>query len=130
MRNGDVLVVGETPSLGRALRDLLDSGRIPTRYTEDPAEAVLRSPVAGTLGLVVVACTGLDCETARRWRGLGFPPSALLVVGSRDPERLAAGGVRGVSLPIDPAGFLAMIERLRAGPPARSAPRVGAPGRP
>ncbi|MHB8352030.1 MAG: hypothetical protein ACYDFT_04980 [Thermoplasmata archaeon] len=105
----EVLVVGETPSLGRSLRDLLESGLLRTRYTEDPAEALDSRTGSGGSTVVVVACTGLESETARGWLGRGLPRSALLVVGVRDPARLAQRGVRGVSLPIDPAELLDLV---------------------
>lgn len=139
MERADILVVGETPSLGRSLRDLLESGSHRTRYTEDPTEAMGVRAVAGAPSVVIVACNGLECETVRRWLDRGFPGASLLVVGARDPSRFAARGVRGVALPIDPRQFLELVEGMletsrpstvAPGPPVRPPePTVGVPAR-
>jgi len=113
MPNGGVLVVGETPSLGQSIVDLLESVHLRTEYVLDVDE---RGPVvslADRYALVVVACNEHRCLTARRWK-LGELPQdlPLLVVGSRDPVLATTRGVHQVPLPLEPDRFLTAVRSL------------------
>jgi hypothetical protein len=111
MEAGKVLVVGETPSLGRSIVDLLESGRVPSRYIRsvDPEQPL--SDLSGRVPLVIAACNEHVCATARRW-ARESPRVTLVVVGSRDRGLPVLPGVRVVPLPLRPARFLSLIRSL------------------
>lgn len=111
MEGRKVLVVGETPSLGRSIVDLLESGRVPSRYVRsvDPERPL--SDLSGSVALVIAACNEHFCATARRWAEES-PPLTLVVVGSRDPRLPGMPGVRVVPLPLRPGRFLSLIRSL------------------
>ncbi|MGA8542037.1 MAG: hypothetical protein WB947_00620 [Thermoplasmata archaeon] len=116
-----VLVVGETPSLGRSVADLLESGNIPYRFvyaieSEIPLETLFeRYPV------VISACNEVFCSTARRWSRGELPGVRLIVVGSRDPALRSMSGLRQLSLPVLPARLRSLLRTLFDGPdPPRS----------
>lgn len=125
MEHPEVLVVGETPSLGRSITDLLVSGDVPARYALDLNTEGAPTQLAERFPVVVAASNGPFCATARRWAKGEFPNVSLVVVGSRDPV-LAQGlkKVYLVSLPLLPARFLELIRELLA-----SAPTVSRPSR-
>ncbi|MFY9717038.1 MAG: hypothetical protein WAK40_03790 [Thermoplasmata archaeon] len=106
-----VLVVGETPSLGRSIVDLLESSGVRAHYVDDiHAEEPL-----GTLGrryrVVVAASNTHYCVSARQWASGELPDIALVVVGSRDPF-LARVKLQLVPLPLLPSRFLGVIRSL------------------
>ncbi len=110
-----VVVVGETPSLGRAIVDLLQSDGVDCRYVRglgarSTAERMLR----GTR-LVVVASNGPFSPTVRRWQREALAGPTLVVVGSRDPVATAAAVRHRVDLPLSPRPFLDLIRTLLAG---------------
>lgn len=112
-----VLVVGETPSLGRSIADLLESENVPARYVYDlDAEAPLGS-LADRYVVVVAACTGYFCATARRWMRGEMPGVKLVVVGSRDPILGTTPEVRQVELPLRASGFMHTVRELLASSP-------------
>jgi len=114
MRPIPVLVVGETPSLGRAVADLLDSEGISHRLVYDVRSDGPTEHVADRYTAVIVACNEQYCVTARlRARG-GVPGVALVIVGSRDPILSKLSGVRVIPLPLRPGPFLAEVNSLLA----------------
>ncbi|HTS33977.1 MAG TPA: hypothetical protein VMI55_08620 [Thermoplasmata archaeon] len=107
-----VLVVGETPSLGRSIADLLESENVPTRYVFDlEAEAPLAS-LGKRYAVIVAACSGYFCATARRWMRGEMPGTKLVVVGSRDPILGSTPEVRQVDLPLRASGFMGTVREM------------------
>lgn len=105
-------MVGETPSLGRSIADLLESENVPTRYVHDvEAEGPLAS-LAGRYSVVVAACSGYFCATARRWIRGEIPGVKLVVVGSRDPLLGTTPGLRQVELPLQASRFMGTVREL------------------
>lgn len=107
-----VLVIGETPSLGRSIVDLLESGGMRARYVADLQGQEPLSTLWNRYPVVVAACNEHYCATARRWAGGELPNVALVVVGARDPLLARAGKLHLVPLPLLPAGFLGLIHEL------------------
>jgi hypothetical protein len=108
----EILLVGETPSLGRSLLDLLTAAELPCRLVHDldpndPGLAGLHPTAA-----VVVACNEPFCRTARRWSRGELLLNGLVVVGSRDPILSTLPGVSVVPLPLAPATFLELARAL------------------
>ena len=112
MESSEVLVVGETPSLGRSITDLLQSGDVRTQYVLDVASEQPLSELASRFRVVVAACNGLYCNTARRWARGELPNVELVVVGSRDPLVVGGGNLHVVPLPLLPDKFLGMVRGL------------------
>jgi hypothetical protein len=128
MMTRGVLVIGETPSLGRSIFDLLESSGIPVRYVPD---LTLEPPLAGMAhryGVVVVACNGSYCATARAWAQEGVSDVDLVVVGARDRGVTARERLHVVELPLVPTGFLALIRSLLAASDPRADPGSSSPG--
>ncbi len=126
MRAPRVLVVGESPSLGSSISDLLGAGDVPHRLvvqldSESPLETVRERYL-----VVVAASNGYYCSTGRRWLQGELPGIALVVVGSRDPLLGHSPGVHRVALPLDPGLLLETIRGLLRG----SDPAGGPPPRP
>lgn len=105
-------MVGETPSLGRSIADLLESGGVPAHYVDDVTSAQPLSSLANRFPVVIAACNEHYCATARQWVRGELPNVALVVVGSRDPLLARAGKVHLVPLPLLPSRFLGMIHGL------------------
>ena len=84
-----ILVVGETPSLGQSVTDLLDAANLPVEFVHDIGSKAPLANLAARYPVVVVACNSYFCTTARRWAQGELPKVALVVVGSRDPLVLA-----------------------------------------
>lgn len=123
MENRVVLVVGETPSIGRALVDLLKTENVPCRFVDDVDSERPLSHLSERVAVVVAACNEQICSTARRWARGEIPNVPLVVVGSRDPTLISLTGARIVPLPLVPRPFLALTtELLAAAGPARDAP--------
>jgi hypothetical protein len=115
MSSSDVLVVGETPSLGRALADLLESDQLTCRYVEDLAR---EETELGETSVVVAACNATYSPTARKWIRGDLPRTHLVVVGSRDPSITPESGIHLVALPLPPKHFLRLVRGLvEVGPP-------------
>ena len=55
--------------------------------------------------IVIAACNGYICTTARRWARGELPNVAMIVVGARDPELAFIPGIFAVSLPLRPNPF-------------------------
>lgn len=113
MPNCGVLVVGETPSLGRSIVDLLEAEQLRAEYVLDVEGGGPVASLADRYSLIVVACNEHRCLTARRWK-LGELPRdlPLLVVGSRDPMLATTRGVHQVPLPLEPERFLSTVRCL------------------
>ncbi len=124
METPGVLVVGETPSLGRSIADLLESSGIHTRYVQDLGDEQPLSGLGRRYPVVVAACTGHHCATGRQWARGDVPDVPLVVVGSLDPVLPNVRNVHLVSLPLLPTGFLAMIRDLM---PASASPSHSLP---
>lgn len=107
-----MLVIGETPSLGRSITDLLESGDIQAQYVLDVASEQPLSDLARRYPVVVAASNGLFCTTARRWARGELPKVELVVVGSRDPVAIGGANLHAVPLPLLPATFLDLIRGL------------------
>ncbi|MGP8073101.1 MAG: hypothetical protein ACLPZM_08265 [Thermoplasmata archaeon] len=121
MESPEVLVVGETPSLGRSITDLLVSGDVRARYVHDLGSEGPLGTLARRFPVVVAACNSPFCATARQWVRGEIPDVALVVVGSRDPVLAqATKKVHLVSLPLLPARFLELIRDLMAAVPSGS----------
>jgi hypothetical protein len=95
-----VLVVGETPSLGRSIADLLEAWEVPNRYVHDLSVEPSLETLHERCPVVVVASNGPFCPTARRWLRSELPKVELVVVGSRDPALASAAGIHTVELPL------------------------------
>ncbi len=121
-----VLVVGETPSLGRSVVDLLESANVPCRFVYDVSAGHPLASLSDRFPVVVAACNEHFCATARRWSRGEFPNVQLVVVGSRDPTLLTMPEVRVVPLPLLPGPLLALTATLLAS--AESARRADASG--
>lgn len=115
-----MLVVGETPSLGRSIADVLEAGGVPIRLVYDVSAAHPLATLADRYPVVVVACNEHFCATVRRWAREEFPGVAVVVVGDRDPGLALFPGVRVVPLPLRPASFVAQVGELLAAAPPRT----------
>lgn len=118
-----MLVVGETPSLGRSIRDLLESGGLRAHYVDDVRAEQPLGTLAQRFPVVVAACNAPYCSTARRWASGEFPHVELVVVGARDPQLLRERRLHLVELPLLPGRLLGLVQRLIDGaakPPAAS----------
>jgi hypothetical protein len=105
-----VLVVGETPSLGRAIVDLLDAEGYRTAFTlhlDRVDDGLLR-----TTRLVIAAANGPYCATLRERRAGAVDGQELIVVGSYDPLVTVGPRVHPVQLPLQTAPFLALVRSL------------------
>lgn len=112
MTHPGILVIGETPSLGRSIVGLLESVGLPCRYSLD----VSASGDSGLDGVevVVVAANAHYCATLRAQQQGALGERELVVVGSRDPLGRAGPHVYPVELPLRPSDFLALIRSLMA----------------
>jgi hypothetical protein len=127
MSSADVLVVGETPSLGRSIVDLLESERLRTQYVLDVESEAPVTSLRDRYAVIVVACNELFCATARRWLHGELPDIPLVVVGARDPILATSKGVHQVPLPLRPASFLETVRALLAGASHRHRPAAPMP---
>jgi hypothetical protein len=107
-----VVVVAETPSLGRSLVDLLLSEGISCRLVSDLTPGELETWVPGSEPVILVACNEAYCRTARRWARGELPGSTLVVVGARDPELRNIPVIRVVPLPLRRESFFAVLGDL------------------
>ncbi len=107
-----VVLVGETPSLGRSVGDLLLSEGIACRIVSDLSPQEPASWMPGAEPVIVVACNEAYCRTARRWARGELGRSPLVVVGARDPELQTLRGARVVPLPLQPEPLLALLRHL------------------
>ena len=109
----EVLVVGETPSLGRSITDLLETENVRARHVLDLRDEGELSRLWLRAPVLVAASNGPFCTTARRWIRGEFPGVALVVVGSRDPVLTPElNRVHLVALPLQPDRFLGLIQEL------------------
>jgi hypothetical protein len=118
-----VLVVGETPSLGRSIADLLESDGIPVRYILDLEAEPPLSGSAHPYRVIVAACNAQQCATVHQWARGPFSNLDLVVVGARDPGVIPGVRLHLVELPLLPSRFSNMIRELLEA----ATPRVGAP---
>jgi len=108
----EIVVVGETPSLGRAIVDLLRAEGLPCRLVLELRGLDVERG-SGVVGPVVfVACNEAYCVTARRWSRGELPTARLVVVGARDPELASIRGLRVVPLPLRPQPLLALAREM------------------
>lgn len=116
-----VAVVAETPSLARAITDLLESDGERVVTTVDAGRGLVRllKDADRPVRLVISASNGFSCVTARRWEREEIGGVPLVVVGSRDPDLRSGRRVHIVPLPLAPDGFLGLVRGLvdRAGTP-------------
>jgi len=118
MESPEVLVVGETPSLGRSITDLLVSGDVHARYVHDVRSEEPLANLAHRFPVVVAASNSPFCQTARQWARGEIPGVALVVVGSRDPVLAdLPKKVHLVPLPLIPSQFLELVRELIAAVP-------------
>jgi hypothetical protein len=125
MEPPEVVVVGETPSLGRSVTDLLDSAGVRTRFVEDLRREPPERDEVGRLPIVIVASSGYSCATARQRSRGEVPNVTLVVVGSLDPALAGAANLCQVSLPLEPGRFLEMIRALLGAPGPIGGPPSG-----
>lgn len=116
MSGSSLVVVAETPSLGRSVLDLLESGGHPGRLVFDLPSELPPDWVRSSDPVVVVACNSPFCRTARRWASGEFPRLRLVVVGSRDPLLATLPRVEVVPLPLHPATLLLAVAERRGSP--------------
>lgn len=104
--------MGETPSLGRAIVDFLDSEGVPSRYTArlDPTG---RDDLQGVTVIIAAANTPY-CATLRAQLQGHLNGQELVVVGSRDSHLTEGPRVHVVGLPLDPTPFLSLVRSLAA----------------
>lgn len=118
MSASDLVVVAETPSLGRSVLDLLESGGHSGRLVLDLPSELPADWVRTNDPVVVVACNSPFCRTARRWARGEFAHVRLVVVGSRDPVLETLPQVEVVRLPLDPSMLLMAVADRRGAPSA------------
>jgi len=123
MSRGEVLVVGETPSLGQSIVDLLESEKLRTEYVYDVESKGPISSLGERFSVIVVACNEHFCVTARRWMHGELPNVSLVVVGARDPILATTKGVHQVPLPLQPCRFLEIVRGLLGGASHRDRPQ-------
>ena len=128
MRPRPVLVIGETPSLGRSVSDLLEVSGIPVELAYDIESKGPMAEIAARYSVIVAASSGYYCSTVRRWAREPTPRTALVVVGSRDPLASEDASLRLVPLPLAPGPRVGLI-RTQLSPSggargAGSAPRI------
>lgn len=126
-----VLVVGETPSLGRSVVDLLETANVPSHFIYDLGAEPSPSKISERYPVVIAVCNEHYCATGRRWIRGELPGVALVVVGSRDQSIQTVPGIRIVPLPLEPGPFVALISGLlasaQAAGPSRGTVRRGTP---
>jgi hypothetical protein len=110
-----VLVVGEPPSLGRSIADLLQSRIIRTEHAPESRQVDSPSYTVARFAVVVDACNQSYCTTALRWLVGELPTSALVVVGSRDPTVDRIPRIHCVTLPLRTAVLWELIRGLTHG---------------
>jgi hypothetical protein len=115
MELAPILVVGETPSLGRSIVDLLESGSLPCQFVLDLEEVGPLANLSERYPVVVAACNEAYCSTVRRWSRGEFPRVSFVVVGSRDPALRSVPGLRTIPLPLVPDRLLSVIRSLTDG---------------
>jgi hypothetical protein len=111
-----LVIVGETPSLGRSIGDLLVSEGIPCRLVSDLTPRELESWPSGPPPVILVACNEVYCRTARRWARGEFPGAALVVVGARDPELRFVRGARVLPLPLQRERLFGVLREFNPEP--------------
>jgi len=115
-----VLVIGETPSLGRSIVDLLEAEGVHAVYVDDIRSQGPLTSLAQRFPVVVAACNAPYCQTARQWVGGELPDVTLIVVGTRDPALRESPRLRLFPLPLLPSRFLGIVHGLLdAGTPSR-----------
>jgi hypothetical protein len=112
MGSPEILVVGETPSLGQAIADLLEAAGFPTRLVPSVRGVAPGGFGEGSYRVVVAACNASDCFTALAWGRGDFPRTSLVVVGSRYPAAEPAPNVHVIRLPLQPAHLVAVVRSL------------------
>jgi hypothetical protein len=112
MNRRPILVVGETPSLGRSIVDLLESWGLGSEFVYDVSVEGPLQDLWRRFPVVVVACNEPFCSTARLYARGEFPHVALVVVGSRDPAVLSMPDVKLLPLPLLPRPFVTLVSGL------------------
>jgi hypothetical protein len=115
MERRGVLVVGETPSLGRSIADLLESGGIPVQYVLDLGTPPPLSGPAHRYGVIIAACNVPHCVTVHQWSRGPLSNLDLVVVGARDAAVIPGARLHLVELPLLPSQFLGLIRQLLEG---------------
>jgi hypothetical protein len=126
MERFPVVVVAETPTLGAAVHELLQSDGLDSHEVSDlaAAERELATRPAPRRGVVVVAANEAHCRTVRQWPSSAVHGLPLVVIGARDVSVGAVPGLHLVSLPLDPPALIALVRSLQSGP-SRWDPRYG-----
>ena len=114
MRGDRVVVVGETPSLGAAVNELLLSDRYDSRLVSslESAERLLRGHRPSDPTVIVTAANGAFCATFLLWPKSSLRDLELVVVGDRYRTVVPSPHVHVLRLPIDPEELLGLVRRL------------------
>jgi hypothetical protein len=112
MITGGVLVVGETPRLGRSIVDLLRSENVPCGFAYDVSAHHPLESLSQRYPVVVAACSEEFCGTARRWARGEFPGVTLVVVGSQDPALSEMAGIRFLPVPLVPTPLVSLLRSI------------------
>lgn len=107
-----MLVIGETPSLGRSIIDLLQTEDITAQLVYDVVEEAPLATLHHRYPLLIAASNTSHCATAHRWARGELPDLSLIVIGARDPELQRMSAVRVVPLPLRPEPFLTLVRSL------------------
>jgi hypothetical protein len=124
----EIVVITETPSLGRAIADLLETRGLEHRVIEDTKGGVPAFAIENRERLLVVACNSSYCETARRYVRGELSGVQMIVVGSRDPVLTGLPGVVVIPLPLDVSLLLSQLEHLAGVSTKFTADRPGPTG--
>jgi hypothetical protein len=137
MHRPGVVVIGETPSLGRAIAELLETDGVHTHYLGVQRDGATVRGLAPTHPVIVVACNASYCLSVRQWIAGEFLSVPLVAVGTRDPILRDVPGSHPLELPLNPTELLRVVRGLLDPPtsaaPARPSPasdRLGVPDRP
>ena len=112
MSETEVLIVGESPSLGRAVGDLLAAEGVGHRLVYELSPKDIAGGPSGRPRLVVVVSHGYYTIAGRRWLHGEMSGVPLLVVGSLDPILEGRAEVHRLGLPLDPVELVRVIFSL------------------
>jgi hypothetical protein len=127
MHRPGAVVIGETPSLGRAIAELLETDGVRTHYLEAQRDGALVRALAPTHPVIVVACNASFCQTVRQWLAGEFLSVPLVAVGTRDPVGRDVPGIHPLGLPLDPSELLRVVRGLLEPATPTSQPLARAP---
>jgi hypothetical protein len=124
MAEAQVIVVGETRSLGLAVAELFASDCIDAVLVGGLDEAERHAAARPTAApfVLVAAASGRYCETLERWPTSSLRGADLVVVGARELVGTGRPRLHLVPLPLEPHRLLALVRMLLGEPPR---PRAG-----